>query len=270
MKSRILKKQTDDDKQGVHRLTNIVVEEVSLVDRPANQQPFLILKRSKEPTEIVLNDDGELVLAKDKDGTDKRVHEDEFFKLLTEAKSSIADAEKSSDAKKADKLIGKAVDSLQKARSYTTDKGSAEKAGAKISRSRLDQLSRAIDSLLALQKELVAEKSPAKSEKANDGGEVPGFVTAMMERVDKLTNSVGKIHEVVKDQEQRIRKNADTVSNHSDEAVVSNQVDSEAGSVVTVSVEKTYWPEDLALDEDDTPAHRSCFDDDWKRSDWTL
>src|SRR5689334_13952987 len=38
---------TDDD-SGVHRLRDIVVEEVSLVDRAANKRRFLLVKRSSQ------------------------------------------------------------------------------------------------------------------------------------------------------------------------------------------------------------------------------
>jgi hypothetical protein len=38
----------EDDADGVHRLRDIVVEEVSLVDRAANQRRFLIVKRSDD------------------------------------------------------------------------------------------------------------------------------------------------------------------------------------------------------------------------------
>jgi hypothetical protein len=38
----------DDDAEGVHRLRDIVVDEVSLVDRAANQRRFLVVKRSPD------------------------------------------------------------------------------------------------------------------------------------------------------------------------------------------------------------------------------
>lgn len=44
------------------RLTDMKVEEVSLVDRPANRQPFLVVKRdSSMSTEVKTNADGDLV-----------------------------------------------------------------------------------------------------------------------------------------------------------------------------------------------------------------
>ena len=51
-----------DDEDGVHRLRDIVVEEVSLVDRAANKRRFLVVKRS----------DG---MAKAKQGNDSKTDE---------------------------------------------------------------------------------------------------------------------------------------------------------------------------------------------------
>ena len=57
------KPQSKDDDSKVHRLTDITVEEVSIVDRPANLRPFLVVKRaeSMKGAEIQIDDDGELV-----------------------------------------------------------------------------------------------------------------------------------------------------------------------------------------------------------------
>ena len=41
----------DEDEPKVHRLRDMVVEEVSLVDRAANKRRFLIVKRSDEMAE---------------------------------------------------------------------------------------------------------------------------------------------------------------------------------------------------------------------------
>jgi hypothetical protein len=50
-----------DEDEKIHRLTEMEVREVSLVDRPANKQKFLVIKRdSSVSTEIKTNDDGEL------------------------------------------------------------------------------------------------------------------------------------------------------------------------------------------------------------------
>jgi len=273
MKTQVLKKQSADDKDEVHRLTDFVIEEVSLVDRPANMQPFLVVKRADGgDSQIVQNKDGELVV--DKSGTDKADKagdNDEFLRLLQLAKSSIGDAEKSagSDMKKAGGLVDTAVSNLQKARSYADDRKSAEKAGAKISGRRLEQLSQAIDSLTALKDDLIPKKKDpkdsAETKKAtnDDDGVAAGFdPTEVFKRMDKLNASVDKICGVVKDQEQRIRKNADSVSTRDDEAVVSNRIDVDKGQIAE-PVEKTHWPMDLNREEtlENTPKHISFFGD---------
>lgn len=42
------RQESTDDEPGVHRLRDIVVEEVSLVDRAANKRRFLLVKRSSQ------------------------------------------------------------------------------------------------------------------------------------------------------------------------------------------------------------------------------
>jgi hypothetical protein len=42
---------SEDDEHRIHRLRDMVVEEVSLVDRAANKRRFLIVKRSEEMAE---------------------------------------------------------------------------------------------------------------------------------------------------------------------------------------------------------------------------
>ena len=56
------KKDKDDPKA---RLTGIVVEEVSIVDKPANQVPYLVVKRADPMDEIVKDENGELVIKAD-------------------------------------------------------------------------------------------------------------------------------------------------------------------------------------------------------------
>lgn len=50
---------TKANEDGVHRLLDIVVEEVSLVDRAANQRRFLVVKRSEEMDESTQAQGGE-------------------------------------------------------------------------------------------------------------------------------------------------------------------------------------------------------------------
>jgi hypothetical protein len=46
--SRVAVAKADGSNEGVHRLEDIEVKEVSLVDRPANKRPFLVVKRSDQ------------------------------------------------------------------------------------------------------------------------------------------------------------------------------------------------------------------------------
>lgn len=48
--SRVAVAKAEGSNEGVHRLEDIEVKEVSLVDRPANKRPFLVVKRSDQMT----------------------------------------------------------------------------------------------------------------------------------------------------------------------------------------------------------------------------
>lgn len=58
-----------DDEAEAHRLVDMIVQEVSIVDRPANQRRFLIVKRRTpmQGAEVVQKDDGTLTAAKQDD-----------------------------------------------------------------------------------------------------------------------------------------------------------------------------------------------------------
>jgi hypothetical protein len=221
----ITRKDDDDDK--VHRLTDIVVEEVSIVDRPANLQPFLVVKRAEpmKGTEIQLNDDGELVTSVTKD-------DDE-----------IIDDEKDKD----------------------DDKTSASKSGAKMSRERMEQLSIAIDALSALKESLVPDPGPsAGSAQARKNDDDDGGATKLLDeiakRMEPITKAIGKLHEVVNSQERRIRKQADKSSKR-DEIQTSSRADVEKGR--RSKEPSVAWPLDMNREETpgNTPKHRSFFDD---------
>lgn len=103
---------------GVHRLTDLKVEEVSLVDKPANRSPFLIVKRDEETdtmaahaAQIVEKEDGTLVL-------------EEVDKDAAATAEAAAEAKKKKDKAAADKKKA-AADADD-----TTTKTAAQKAGA--------------------------------------------------------------------------------------------------------------------------------------------
>jgi uncharacterized coiled-coil protein SlyX len=65
-----------DSGNGVHRLVDMVVEEVSLVDRPANKQRFLIVKRDDVMPDELEDETSEVDAAEDDTETDATVAAD--------------------------------------------------------------------------------------------------------------------------------------------------------------------------------------------------
>ena len=66
----------DDEADGVHRLRDIVVEEVSLVDRAANKRRFLVVKRSGDMADES-NADSDVEKAKKKPAAASEVEDEE-------------------------------------------------------------------------------------------------------------------------------------------------------------------------------------------------
>lgn len=339
-------KPQDTDGKKVHRLTDIVVEEVSIVDRPANLRPFLVVKSADHlvGSEIQVNDDGELVVSltkanEPKDGLsndelralrDKRSKAfgievvevgsaltfpsgfptmlEEYgdpanLKFPVDTKARAANARvrfkqfasnyKSEDSKRVvhtriveaelkfginpsidpddllDKLLSVELRERSEQAGEEKDAGNEKtsKAGAKMSRERMEQLATAIDSLSALKDSLVPESlgpsagsAQAKKDDDDDENGVTKLMVEMANRMDSISTSVGKLHEVVKNQERRIRKSADRSSKR-DVVQASSRIDVDKGRR---SVEpSTSWPMDMNQEETpgNTPDHRSFFDD---------
>ena len=57
--------KTAKDGGEVHRLTSVEVNEISIVDVPANQRPFLIVKRDTTGAEVFKDENGDLVTVRD-------------------------------------------------------------------------------------------------------------------------------------------------------------------------------------------------------------
>jgi len=63
---------TPEEQAELFRLSNIRPREVSIVDRPANQEPFTVVKRHQgDPMEIIEKDDGTLTIKDDDQDTEK-------------------------------------------------------------------------------------------------------------------------------------------------------------------------------------------------------
>ena len=252
-------------------MTDIVVEEVSIVDRPANQRPFLVVKRADPDDvsgDVVMNEDGELVMTTVGDDVQKQ--------RIAAAQKQLVQALEAGD----DDAIDAAMDALNKARSYTDDdddksddkdksdddkRDGTKKAGAKMSKERFDKLLAAIDTLISLKDSLTPETGPtagsAQTRKKDDDGGATNLLADVTKRMDTLASSIGKLHEVVTDQEKRIRSNVAKASKR-DETVRSNRIAVEKGRRPRQEA-PTAWPMDMNREETpaNTPAHRSFFDD---------
>ncbi len=271
-------KQQQDD--GVHRLTEIVVEEVSLVDRPANLQPFLIVKRDATAVangEIVIDDDGNLVTAgkaneggkDDKPaGAAKATHE-AFRTSMKAARKNIDDALKEIDDERiAIAKTDAAIADLNKAKtSYSKADKSAptgtKKAGAKMSAARFGELKRAVEILLALRDSLApavkeeAGKSEKKKKGDGDGDRTAKLDKATAAKIDNLVDSVTTLTKSVETHERKLRQG---VRKGKRRGVVSNALSVEKGQ--SSDDDDTTWPMDLNREETrkNTPSHRSFFD----------
>lgn len=89
----------EDDADGVHRLRDIVVEEVSFVDRAANQRRFLIVKRSDDMADkSTAKRTGVKKAGATKPEDDELEDEEKCRKKASEDEDDEEDAEKADDA----------------------------------------------------------------------------------------------------------------------------------------------------------------------------
>src|SRR6266481_777244 len=94
--------QPDEGQSGVHRLRDIVVEEVSLVDRAANKRRFLVVKRSEGMAKM--NDDDD---EKDEESEESDDAEDEDAeKARGDGDGEDEDGEDDGEDKDAEKARG--------------------------------------------------------------------------------------------------------------------------------------------------------------------
>jgi len=224
-------KLTKDNGEPTHRLTDIVVEEVSIVDRPANQRPFLVVKRAEPEAggTIVMNADGELVVGEGKVSKSIQDRIDELGTGETDAATPT------------------------------------KKAGAKMSKERMDQLEQAILSLVALKDSLTPETGPtagsAHARKTGDDGATTKLLADVTKRLDSMVGSIDELCTAMKSQEKRINSVRTKVAKRS-EPVCSNRIEVEKGKRPQAEP-TTAWPMDLNREETpvNTPQHRSFFDD---------
>lgn len=187
----------DDEKDGVYRLRDIVVEEVSLVDRAANQRRFLVVKRSadmaddnaadtkpdspkaiqkakKKPT--VAHDeavDQEKVKAKSKEETDDDEDETETEKARSAAKDE-SDDEDDEDGDAEDKK--------------KTRKKAAPALAGPVKEALLRALTDALERLMTL----ASSVKDAPDAKDGDSADLPKDVSDELDAVAEMLWGVGK------------------------------------------------------------------------------
>lgn len=173
-------KREQEDRGELFRLTEIVTEEVSLVDRPANLQPFLIVKRDESSASsadaIVVKPDGTMVSAEPTDKSDDEPKPD--------------GAESDNDSSKT----------------------GTEKAGRKMSAARYKDLERAVEILLALKDSLATKEKEARDDsktgrKKGDGDERSATLDkATAAKIDNIVGTVDKLAKSVESHERRLRQ----------------------------------------------------------------
>ncbi len=147
---------SEDEAAGVHRLRDIVVEEVSLVDRAANQRRFLVVKRSAEmadesnaSAEAKPEARGTVEKAKKKPAgvPDEMVDEEKAKKPVDDEETDPTDAEKARGAA-TDETDDNADDEAGKKKQRKKDDGLI--IAADVKQALLGVLTQALERLMAL------------------------------------------------------------------------------------------------------------------------
>jgi hypothetical protein len=155
-------REPGDDEDGVHRLRDIVVEEVSLVDRAANERRFLVVKRSSD-----MADDGQLE-AEMNDQGDAEVTRVEKAKKRPKAKPEDGEMEKArrraapTEEEETEKARRKDdEEDTEKARRRTPTDGEEEESAEKV---RGDEDDEEVEKAKPRKKPTVDERSEANEE----------------------------------------------------------------------------------------------------------
>ena len=187
----------DDEEKGTTRLHNIVVQEVSLVDRAANQRRFLVTKRNEDMKKKLIPDGkgGYIEKADDdeKSDEDKKKEEEEAAKKA-KAKGKESDEEKDDDEEEAAKAKGKGKSDEEK----DDDEEEAAKAKGKKSgeedEEKKDEVKKTRVALLVKTAEALAKVA----ESVNDGADLPdNFVADMTGNLKKIAGDSGASKEVL-------------------------------------------------------------------------
>jgi hypothetical protein len=191
------KAASEDEADGVHRLRDIVVEEVSLVDRAANQRRFLVVKRSAEMAdESTANADTKpdtpnaIQKAKKKPAAAARaeeaVDEEKAKKPADDQDDEATDAEKARAASKDDDEDDTDDDAAGEKKQRK--KGEGLVIAAPVKEALLRILTSALERLMALANSIKDATEPDEGEGATmpeDVGTELAAIAEMLSGVDK-------------------------------------------------------------------------------------
>lgn len=183
------KASKDDEADGVHRLRDIVVEEVSLVDRAANQRRFLVVKRSADMADentatADTKPDSPKAIEKAKKkpaqaATDEAADQEKAKKKPAEDGGDEADTEKARSAPADDVDDEEDADDDPKRKQRKQDELVLAPA---VKEALLPVLTDALERLMALANTIKEAAEPDEG----DGGEMPEDVGAELEAIADL------------------------------------------------------------------------------------
>ncbi|KKN72185.1 hypothetical protein LCGC14_0413220 [marine sediment metagenome] len=217
-------KDEDEDEDGIFRLFDMLVEEVSLVDRPANKRRFLVVKRRDEMaqanagTEVVVDETGELTAKPDDggDGAGDGVGDGEGGGDATAA-AIVAVEEAISKALTIPKPVKAAVlrlatEALERQLSLVDTIKSAKETDEQIDKPLPAQVSREIGAIVKLLQGIgerypspVAGAAAAKSDDETDAVALDDLVSALNSITEKVTPIDKRGRKMAKEKLKRFR-----------------------------------------------------------------
>jgi hypothetical protein len=185
----------DDEADGVHRLRDIVVEEVSLVDRAANKRRFLVVKRSGDMADES-NADSDVEKAKKKPAAASEV-EDEEKRKKPGADEEDDDAEKAAkpsddeedDDEETEKARTPPADEETEDGEKTPKRKQALAMPAAVKDALLRSLTEALERLMAIANRVKEATAP---EHAEAEAALPDDVASEIAAIAELLANVGK------------------------------------------------------------------------------
>jgi len=283
--------ELDQSKAATHRLTEITANEVSLVDRAANQRKFLLIKRANMGKQLASDGSGGFVSgegetvekgtdatsdssgAGDSSNTDTDAKKDDDAETAkgddVEAKAKDDDAKGDTEAAKGDDVEAKDddakgdteadVEAKAKDDDAETAKGDdVEKAGAGMKRARLERFKGAMKTLQELLSELDGDPM-GKADAADDAADAK--VTKAEETAANMAAQIEELQSVVKSQADKISQAQTEIEKLRGSAGESNTIP--VGDVSKNADQEIDWPFDLnrPLGKDQVETNKSFHND---------